>query len=105
MVASEEANGNGNGSGPSVQTHGIGQSLDAYLALKLDKAQDKFFERPHPLPGECRGGDCGAPRRDRGEPLPAIQKLKGRSVVKSGLDDAVVELLEFSGYCRTGRSG
>ena len=38
-----DENGNGNGSDPVGHTHGIGQSLDAYLGVKKNKKQEKFF--------------------------------------------------------------
>ena len=47
-----------------------------------------------------------------GDLFPAIQKLKGRATIKSGLDDAVVELMEHAEIfpngkvrLRDGRSG
>ena len=55
-----------------------------------------------------------AERQDKklGDAFPAIQKLKGRSVVKTGLDDAVIELLQHAEilpngkvWLRDGRSG
>ena len=75
-------------------SHGIGQTLDAYLPLELNKEEQERLRRPHRT-------SCSVPARSsaeqRGEKLadlfPAVQKLKGRKNVKSGLDDAVVELL------------
>jgi DNA-directed RNA polymerase subunit beta len=112
MVAGPDASENGNGSGPPAHTYGIGQSLDAYLALKLDKAQDKFFSDL--INFLVSAAEEIAERRGETATslFPTIQKLKGRSVVKSGLDDAVVELLEYSGvlpngkiWLKDGRSG
>jgi DNA-directed RNA polymerase subunit beta len=112
MTHAPEANGNGNGSAQAAHTYGIGQTLDAYLSLKLDKAQGKFFSDL--IAFVVKAGEEIAERR--GETLsslfPSVQKLKGRSVVKTGLDDAVVELLEYAEvlpngkiWLRDGRSG
>ena len=43
MTGSEDRNGNG--SDPHMDTHGIGQSLDAYLSRGLDKKQEKLFAK------------------------------------------------------------
>jgi len=110
MVGGPEATGNG--SGPSVHTYGIGQSLDAYMGLKLTKAQDKFFDDL--ITFLLDAAEEIAERRGdtRSNLFPAIQKLKGRSVIKTGLDDAVVELLEYAEvlpngkiWLKDGRSG
>jgi DNA-directed RNA polymerase subunit beta len=112
MAASSE-NGNGNGAHAVGHTHGIGQSLDAYLSIKLDKKQHKFIDElvafliaaAEELSGRAEGEKMS-------DLFPAIQKLKGRSSVKSGLDDAVVELMEHAEIfpngkvrLRDGRSG
>jgi DNA-directed RNA polymerase subunit beta len=111
IMASEEG-GNGNGTHPVGHTYGIGQSLDAYLALKLDKKQQQFFDELIAFligAGEELAERAGEKMSDL---FPAIQKLKGRSSVKSGLDDAVVELMEYAEifpngkvWLRDGRSG
>ncbi len=106
---------NGNGQGPSDhvgRTHGIGQSLDAYLATDLSKKQQKVFDD---LVGFLlAAGEEIAERREQklGDLFPAIQKLKGRKAVKTGLDDAVVELMDYAeilpngkAWLRDGRSG
>ena len=94
------------------RTHGIGQSLDAYLSLDLSKSQEKFFE--HVVHFLLEAADELAQRQDAkvGDLFPAIQKLKGRSSVKSGLDDAVIELMTHAEilpngkvWLRDGRSG
>jgi DNA-directed RNA polymerase subunit beta len=116
MAGGDTSNGSGNGNGNGVHavghTHGIGQSLDAYLDLKMNKKQEKFFST---LVDYLLAAAEEISERE-GEKMtdlfPAIQKLKGRSTVKSGLDDAVVELLEYAEifpngkiWLRDGRSG
>jgi DNA-directed RNA polymerase subunit beta len=105
-------NGNGNGSSPRAFTHGIGQSLDAYLSLDLDKSQEKFFSKVVDFL-VAAAEEIAERRGDTTTNLfPAIQKLKGRATVKTGLDDAVVELLHYAEilpngkiWLRDGRSG
>ncbi len=104
--------GNGNGTHRVGHTHGIGQSLDAYLSLELSKKQQKFIDD---LVGflVTAAEEISARADDKMAKLfPAIQKLKGRSNIKSGLDDAVVELMEYAEILpngkirlRDGRSG
>ena len=110
MTGSED--GNGNGSDPHMDTHGIGQSLDAYLSTGLDKKQEKLFAKL--IEFLVAAAEELAERQDKklGDAFPAIQKLKGRSVVKTGLDDAVIELLQHAEilpngkvWLRDGRSG
>jgi DNA-directed RNA polymerase subunit beta len=107
-----DANGNGNGGHPVGRTHGIGQWLDAYLDQKMTKKQEKLFGTL--VDYLIQAAEEIAERRDEKmtELFPAIQKLKGRSTVKSGLDDAVLELLEYAEifpngkiWLRDGRSG
>ena len=104
--------GNGNGSASDDEVHGIGQSLDAYLSLDTSKKHRRFFGQLGAFLVEA--GDELATRK--GEKIttlfPAIQKLKGRPVIKSGLDDAVNELMEHCEilpngkiWLRDGRSG
>jgi DNA-directed RNA polymerase subunit beta len=104
--------GNGNGSDGHVYAHGIGQSLDAYLSLDLDKNQEKFFADV--VGFLVTAAEEIAERKGESTTtlFPAIQKLKGRPTVKSGLDDAVVELLHHAQilpngkiWLRDGRSG
>jgi DNA-directed RNA polymerase subunit beta len=99
-------------SGADAVAHGIGQPLDAYLGAKLSKKQEKFFDKI--VAFLLDAADELSQRKDEktGALFPAIQKLKGRSAVKSGLDDAVVELLEHAEifpngkiWLRDGRSG
>jgi DNA-directed RNA polymerase beta subunit len=109
MAGSDEGT---NGSDPVGNTHGIGQSLDAFLGAKLTKEQSGFFDK---MVGFLLDAAEEISER-KGEKLsdlfPAIQKLKGRASVKSGLDDAVVELLDHAEifpngkiWLRDGRSG
>ena len=110
MAGGEESNGNGEHA--VGHTHGIGQSLDAYLAVKLNKKQQKFIDD---LVGFLvEGAEELSSQRDEklATRFPAIQKLKGRSTIKSGLDNAVVELMEHAEIfpngkvrLRDGRSG
>jgi DNA-directed RNA polymerase subunit beta len=109
-------NGNGshNGHGPHAEsfTHGIGQTLDVYLSLDLDKKEQKVFDDL--LEFVQAAGEEIAERRGEkvADLFPAVQKLKGRKNVKSGLDEAVVELLAHvevlpngKMWLRDGRSG
>jgi len=95
-----------------IQTHGIGQSLDAYLNIKLTKKQEKFFANVIKFLVDAAEELAERSEGKMSDLFPAIQKLKGRSTVKSGLDDAVVELLEHAEifpngkiWLRDGRSG
>jgi DNA-directed RNA polymerase subunit beta len=106
------ADENGNGSDPVGHTHGIGQSLDAYLGLKLKKKQQAFFDKVVAFLLQAAEEIAGRRGAKTSDLFPAIQKLKGRSTIKSGLDDAVVELLEHAEifpngkiWLRDGRSG
>jgi DNA-directed RNA polymerase subunit beta len=82
------------------------------MALKLDKHQDEFFSDL--VEFLLAAAEEIADRRGESTTtlFPTIQKLKGRSVIKTGLDDAVVELLEYAGilpngkiWLKDGRSG
>jgi len=113
MAGGEGANGsNGNGQRATIRTHGIGQSFDAFLDLDLDKKQKKLFDDI--VEFVLAAAEEISERRGEkmSELFPAIQKLKGRSSVKSGLDDAVVELMAYAEilpngkiWLRDGRSG
>ena len=104
--------GNGNGSAPDDEVHGIGQSLDAYLTLDTSTKHKKFFDQLVAFLVEA-GDELATRKGEKFTTLfPAIQKLKGRSVIKSGLDDAVNELMEHCEilpngkiWLRDGRSG
>ena len=103
--------GNGNGSDPG-HVYGIGQSLDAYLSADLDKQQQKFFDDLIAYLLDAAEEISGRRGESMADLFPAIQKLKGRSTVKTGLDDAVIELLEYAEvlpngkiWLRDGRSG
>ena len=105
-------NGNGKGSHGGMYSHGIGQSLDAYLALDLTKNQQHVFDALIDFL-LAAAEELTERREDKmTDAFPAIQKLKGRKNVKSGLDEAVVELLEHAQvlpngkvWLRDGRSG
>ncbi|NNF13153.1 MAG: DNA-directed RNA polymerase subunit beta [Gemmatimonadetes bacterium] len=112
VMAGADENGDGNGDDPVGHTHGIGQSLDAYLGIKLSKTQEKFFDKVVDFLLEAAEEICERTDQKMSELFPATQKLKGRSTIKSGLDDAVVELLEYAEifpngkiWLRDGRSG
>jgi DNA-directed RNA polymerase subunit beta len=104
--------GNGNGNGHAVHGRGIGQSLDAYLSLDLNKAEETYFSGVVDFLVAAAEEISGRKGESTTTLFPAIQKLKGRSTVKSGLDDAVVELLAYAEvlpngkiWLRDGRSG
>ena len=106
------AGGDDDANGESRHTHGIGQSLDAYLGIKLTKKDEKFLGTV--IKFVLEAGEELAARSDKkvGDLFPAGQKLKGQATVKSGLDDAVAELLEHAEifangkiWLRDGRSG
>jgi DNA-directed RNA polymerase subunit beta len=112
MAGTNGSDGNGNGNGSAVHSHGIGQSLDAYLALDLTKKQQKVFDQL--VEFVLAAGEELAERKDAklADLFPAIQKLKGRKSVKTGLDEAVVELMDHGQilpngkvWLRDGRSG
>jgi DNA-directed RNA polymerase subunit beta len=105
-------NGSGNGRGATPHTSGIGQSLDAYLTLGLDRSQEKFFAKLIEFLVAAAEEIAERKGEATASVFPAIAKLKGRSVVKTGLDDAIVELLEHAEilpngkiWLRDGRSG
>ncbi|MEQ9400990.1 MAG: DNA-directed RNA polymerase subunit beta [Longimicrobiales bacterium] len=113
MTQEPHTNGtNGKFVHPAHVSHGIGQSLDEYLSLDLSKKHQKVFDQL--IEFVLAGGEEIADRRGEklGDLFPAIQKLKGRKSVKSGLDDAVNELLTHAEilpngkvWLRDGRSG
>jgi DNA-directed RNA polymerase subunit beta len=113
MTGAEGGNGtNGNGTHPAAHTRGIGQSLDAYLNVDLTKAQQRVFDEL--VEYLLAAADEIAERRGEktGDVFPSVQKLRGRKSVKSGLDEAVVEILAHSEilpngkvWLRDGRSG
>ena len=112
MTGGDGQNVNGENGHAVGHTHGIGQSLDAYLSVKLNKKQQAFIDD---LTGFLiEAAEEISARRDEkvATCFPAIQKLKGRPTIKSGLDDAVVELMEHAEIfpngkvrLRDGRSG
>jgi DNA-directed RNA polymerase subunit beta len=112
IMAGGRSGASANGHSPVTHTSGIGQSLDAYMGLTLDKTQEKFFARM--IEFLVAAAEEIAEKKGVAPTslFPAIQKLKGRSVVKTGLDDAVVELLEYADilpngkiWLKDGRSG
>ena len=112
MAGSGDGNGNGNGTHAVGHTHGIGQSLDAYLSLQLSKEQQKFVDDLSGFLVAAAKEISARSDEKMATMFPAIQKLKGRSTIKSGLDDAVVELMEHAEIypngkirLRDGRSG
>src|SRR5690606_23681875 len=86
--------------------------LGAYLGRALDKQARRYFDDVVKFV-VAAGEEIAARRGGKlGDLFPAIQKLKGRSTVKSGLDDAVIELMEHADilpngkiWLRDGRSG
>ncbi len=105
-------NGNGNGNGSEAYAGGIGQSLDAFLALDLTKKQEKMFSELVDFLVDAAEELAERKGAKTTELFPAIQKLKGRKSVKTGLDDAVVELMGYAEilpngklWLRDGRSG
>ncbi len=111
------SNGNGSSSGKgrakaAAVSHGIGVSLDTYLSQDLSKKQQRvldelvqFLVAASEELAERKGEKAAAL-------FPAMHKLKGRTNVKSGLDEAVVELLTHvqllpngKVWLRDGRSG
>ncbi len=113
-VVSTNGHGNGNGKGniPFGHTLGIGQSLDAYLGLDLSKTEEKIFSKMVDFVLAAAEEISERTGESMAQMFPAIQKLKGRSVVKTGLDDAVIELLGYAEilpngkiWLRDGRSG
>ena len=105
----------GNGKGRAASAHastGIGQSLDAYLELKLSAPARVLFDR---LRGYLVGaGAALAQKRGRevGQILPAVAALGGSKSAKAGLDAAVLEILDAAEtlangkvWLRDGRSG
>jgi len=112
VVMAEGGDGNGNGAGSPSQIHGIGQSLDAYIPLGKTAKHKKFFDQLSAFVLEA-GNELAARKGESLKTLfPAIQKLKGRASIRTGLDDAVNELMEHCEilpngkiWLRDGRSG
>ena len=112
---SEELMPHTNGSSKSGTVRvsaGIGQNLDAYLALKLSGATKAFFDELRAY--LVRAGKELATKRgwDLEKMLPGVASLGGRKVLKQGLDAAVLEILAQAEilpngkiWLRDGRSG
>ncbi|MDP2956859.1 MAG: DNA-directed RNA polymerase subunit beta [Longimicrobiales bacterium] len=107
------SDGNGKGGAHAATvSHGIGQSLDAYLSMDLNKKQQKVFDELVDFLLAAAEELAERKGEKAAELFPAIQKLKGRKNIKSGLNDAVVELLSYAQilpngkvWLRDGRSG
>ena len=109
-VAALSGNGNGNGSDP--RRIGIGHTVDAYLALKLTKAQAGFFDSLKDYLVEA--GKELAERQEAGfkEAFPAIAHLSRKRKLDEGLDAASLEIMDAAKILpngkimlRDGRSG
>ena len=112
MAGSDGGNGKGKGQRATIQTHGIGQSFDAFLDLDLDKKQQKLFDDIAAFLLSAAEEISERRGEKMAELFPAIHKLKGSSKIKSGLDDGVVELMAYAEilpngkiWLRDGRSG
>jgi DNA-directed RNA polymerase subunit beta len=110
--ASGNGSANGQRAASAMVSNGIGQSLDSYLSLDLTKKQQQVFDQL--VDFLLAAADELAERSGEkvGDAFPAIQKLKGRKGIKSGLDEAVVEFLSHAQilpngkvWLRDGRSG
>ncbi len=109
------SNGKGNGApgrNGGYKATGIGQTLDAYLAVKLTKEQRAFFDEIRNY--LVAAGEETAQRRgqDLAEAFPSVAALKGKKTPDDGLDAAALELMESAGifpngkiWLRDGRSG
>ena len=104
------ANGNGNGSDP--RKVGVGRTVDAYLGLKLSKAQERFFDSLKNYLVEA--GKELAERRETAfaEAFPAIAHLSRKRKLDEGLDAASLEIMDAANILpngkimlRDGRSG
>ena len=102
--------GNGNGSDP--RRVGIGRTVDAYLALKLTKAQARFFDSLKNY--LVQAGKELAERQEAGfaEAFPAISHLSRKRKLDGGLDAASLEIMDAANILpngkimlRDGRSG
>lgn len=109
---SEELTGGGSKGGTVRVSSGIGQNLDAYLALKLDGETKAFFDELRAY--LVRAGKELAKKRgwDLQKMLPGVASLGGRKALKEGLDAAVLEILAQAEilpngkiWLRDGRSG
>ncbi len=109
-VAAHAGNGNGNDSDP--RSIGIGRTVDAYLALKLTKAQAEFFDSLKDYLVEA--GKELAERQEAGfaEAFPAIAHLSRKRKLDEGLDAASLEIMDAAKILpngkimlRDGRSG
>jgi len=104
--------GNRNGNGGDPRRVGIGRTVDAYLGLKLSKAQAAFFESLKNYLVEA--GKELAKRRDTplAEAFPAIAQLSRKRKLDQGLDAASLEIMDAAKILpngkvllRDGRSG
>ena len=115
-VVMAKDNGNGKGRDLGMKTigrsTGIGMPLDEYLQLELDRKQRKVLDDLVAFVLEAGAEIAARTGRKLGDLFPAVQKLKGRKAVKSGLDAAVIELMDYTQilpngkvWLRDGRSG
>ena len=102
--------GNGNGSDP--RRIGIGRTVDAYLALKLSKAQAKFFNNLKDYLVEAGKELAEQQETSFEEAFPAIAHLSRRRKMNGGLDAASLEIMDAAKILpngkimlRDGRSG
>ena len=105
----------GNGKGRAASAHastGIGQSLDAYLELKLSAPARVLFDRLRGYLVDAGAALAQKRGREVGQILPAVAALGGSKSAKAGLDAAVLEILDAAEtlangkvWLRDGRSG
>src|SRR5262249_18745464 len=83
----------GKGVGSAYASTGIGQSIDAYLGLKLTKDVKEFFDALRDY--LVSAGEALAKKRDWdvAKKLPAIAALSSKKGATEGLDAAVLEIL------------
>ena len=102
----------GNGNGTDPRRVGIGRTVDAYLALKLTKAQARFFDSLKNY--LVQAGKELAERQEAGfaEAFPAIAHLSRKRKLDGGLDAASLEIMDAANILpngkimlRDGRSG
>ena len=111
-LPAREIRTHGNGNGIDSAKGGIGRTLDAYLNLKLSKAQAVFFDELRDYLVEA--GKELAGRRDGtfSEEFPGIAHLNRKQKLDEGLDAAALEIMESASilpngkvFLRDGRSG
>ena len=95
--------GKGNGNGSDPRRVGIGRTVDAYLGLKLSKAQAGFFDRLKDYLVEA--GKELAKRQGAAfaEVFPAIAHLSRKRKLDEGLDAASLELMDMARILPNGK--